>query len=480
MKATSIFGSVQVINIFISIVRSKFIALILGPIGIGISGMITGALSVVGGITNFGLGISAVKDISQAYESKNSTRISIIITVLRRWIWVTGIVGLAVTLLLSPLLSYISFGNWDYTIGFMALSVTLLLNQLTSGQLVILQGSRQLGYLAKANLLGSIIGLCTTIPIYYIYKVNGIIPAIIISSFVALIISNFFNRKNEIEKIKVSKIRSYAEGKIMLKMGFLISMSSFFTLGFSYLIRLFISHEGGLSQVGLYNAGFAIINTYVGIIFTAMGTDYFPRLSSVANNKIDTNKTINQQAEISLLILAPIIIAFIIFIKWVIEILYSKDFMAMDDMLVWAAFGMLFKSISWSIGYIFLAKGKSKLFFINELITNIYMFVLNMIGYYYWGLTGLGLSFLVIFLLHLLQMMIVSKKIFDFQFDSGIIRIASVHLIITVLTILYYYYLRGQFFDLAGIILLVCSLLFSMKELNQRINLVNLIKKKLH
>jgi O-antigen/teichoic acid export membrane protein len=284
LKAISIFGGVQVINIIISIVRSKFIAALLGPIGIGISGMLTATTGIISGLTNFGLGTSAVRDISAAYESGNTKRIAIVANVLHRWVWITGLLGMILTLLLSPWLSYLSFGNYDYTIAFLVLSITLLINQLNSGHLVVLQGSRKISLLAKANLAGSVIGLFITIPLYYVWGIDGIVPALVIAAIVSLLISYFFRKKVVVEKIRVSKVRSIAEGKQMLKMGFLISLTGLITLGFSYIVRIFITREGNLAEVGLYNAGFAIISVYVGLIFTAMATDYYPRLSAVADD----------------------------------------------------------------------------------------------------------------------------------------------------------------------------------------------------
>ena len=64
MKATSVFGGVQVFQILISIVRSKFVAILLGPAGMGIVGLLTATTGLVNGFTNFGLGTIAVKNIS--------------------------------------------------------------------------------------------------------------------------------------------------------------------------------------------------------------------------------------------------------------------------------------------------------------------------------------------------------------------------------------------------------------------------------
>jgi O-antigen/teichoic acid export membrane protein len=477
LKATSIFGGVQVFNILISIVRSKFIAVLLGPIGIGISGMLSATTGIISSLTNFGLGTSAVRDIAAAHESQNTKRIAIVSNVLNRWVWITGLLGMILTLLLSPWLSYVSFGNYEYTIAFLVLSITLLINQLNSGQLVVLQGSRKISLLAKANLAGSLIGLFTTIPLYYVWGIDGIVPALVIAAIVSLMVSYYFRKKVVVEKIRVSKVRSIAEGKQMLKMGFLISMSGFMTLGFSYLVRLFISHEGSISEVGLYNAGFAIISSYVGLIFTAMGTDYYPRLSAVAHDENKANITINNQIEIALIILGPVIVVFILSIDWIIQLLYTDQFLSLNTMIVWAAVGMFFKAVSWSIGYYFLAKGTSKLFFWNELISNIYITVLNIIGYYYWGLSGLGYSLVLSYFIHLLQVFLFTNIQFNFTLGKNAILILIIQLVFSTSGLLILFNLNGPTFFIASALLLISNFIYSYYLLNKRVVVKNIFFK---
>lgn len=61
VKATSLFGGVQFFQILISVVRSKFVAILLGPSGMGIVGLLTSTTGLITGLTNFGLGTSAIK-----------------------------------------------------------------------------------------------------------------------------------------------------------------------------------------------------------------------------------------------------------------------------------------------------------------------------------------------------------------------------------------------------------------------------------
>ncbi|MFZ4400959.1 MAG: O-antigen translocase [Bacteroidales bacterium] len=475
MKATSIFGGVQVFTILISIIRSKFVAVLLGPAGIGIVGLLTSTAGLIGGLTNFGLGTSAVKNVAVANTSGNIYRISIVIKVLRRLVWGTGILGALVMIIFSPLLSQLTFGNHDYTLAFIWISVTLLFNQLSSGQLVLLQGMRKLQYLAKSSLAGSALGLIITVPLYYKFGIDGIVPAIIIASVVSLLLTWYFAKKIEVVKVKVSVIRTVAEGKNMLVMGILISLSSLIALGASYIVRIFISNTGGVEQVGLFAAGFTIINTYVGLIFNAMGTDYYPRLSSVAHNNEMCKQTINQQAEVALLILSPILMGFLVFIQWIVIILYSDKFVAIDEMIHWAALGMLFKAASWSIAFIFLAKGASKLFFWSELISNIYMLGLNIIGYHIMGLSGLGLSFMLGYLLYLIQVFVISKIKYQFSFNPSFIRIFIIQMFIAISCFVIVDVISKPYSYIIGSVLILASALFSYKELDKRISISQLL-----
>lgn len=471
VKTTSLFGGVQIFNIIIGIIRSKFLAVLLGPSGMGIVGLLTSTTGFIGALTNFGLGTSAVKDIAAANATGNQSRISTIVIVFRRWVWITGALGTVLTLILSPWLSELTFGNGDYTLAFIWISLTLLVSQLTKGQYVILQGLRKLQYLAKANVTGSLIGLFIAVPLYYLFGLDAIVPVILASSIISLLISLYFSNKVIIENIKVSRARTIAEGKNMLIMGFMISLSGLIGLGTSYIVRIYISHNGGLADVGLYAAGFLIINTYVGLIFNAMGTDFYPRMSAVAHNDEQTGQTINQQVEIALLILAPIIIVFLVFIQWVVIILYSNKFIAVDTMMHWAALGLFFKVISWALGYFLLAKGATKLYFWNAIFFEAVFLIINILGYKFWGLTGLGISYFVGYLVNTIQGLVIFTIIYKFSFSTRVIQIFAFQFFLAVSSFAAVKFLDRPYHYLVGLFLIVTSSWYSFKELDKRINL---------
>ncbi|MCL1938941.1 MAG: oligosaccharide flippase family protein [Candidatus Azobacteroides sp.] len=395
LKATALFGGVEMYTILISVIKNKFIAVLLSTEGVGISGLFTQTTGMISSLTNFGLQNSAVRDVAAANASGNNYEVSKTIIVLRRIIWITGFLGTIITAVLSTWLSKLVFGSDKYAIAFLLLSVTLLLNQISSGQNVLVQGLRKYNYLAKSNVLGQTIGLLISVPLYYIWRKDAIVPVLIISSVISLLLSFFFSRKIPIEKIRIDKHTTINIGIDMAKLGLAMNFSGIVTLTMAYVLRLFISNKGGVDEVGLYVAGSAISETYVGLVFAAMGTDYYPRLVEVIEDKVKTKNLVFDQVMIGLLLIFPIQIAFIIFSPLVIKILLSAKFLSLVFFLKTAILGMLFKICSWTLTYVIIANKDSKLLIISSIIFGVFMLVINLLFYSFRGIDGLGISYVI-------------------------------------------------------------------------------------
>lgn len=479
-KATSLFGGVQVYQILIGIIKSKFIAILLGPTGMGIQGLYQSTLDVIKSLTAFGLEQSAVRDISEANGSKDAERIGRTVATVRRLVWITGTLGLVAALVLSPLLSQWTFGNGDYTWGFVILSSTLLLNQLCAGQKVLLQGMRRLKDLAKASAIGSTVGLLVSIPLYYWIGVKGIVPTMVLVSVTALLLSWYYSRKVPIEKVEVTTKEALKNGTSMLKMGIAMSVSSILVALSSYLLRWFIRQQGGVDEVGLFAAGLLITHTYVGMVFSAMSTDYYPRLAAVNKDNDRCREVINQQGEVALLIIAPIIISCIILMPFIIRLIYSEAFLPANNYVMFAVAGMVFKAASFVVSYVFLAKAESKLFIINEAASCVYCVGLNILGYYLYGLSGLGLSFALGYIIYLVQVFLISRNRYGFSFTGSFLKIFIAQLVMVCLSLGLMILLKTAWVYLpAGVLFIVC-LFYSLSELNRRIELKSFVQSKLN
>ena len=477
LKTTSLFSGVQILGVLISIAKSKLAAILIGPAGIGIVGVLNSTLNVIIGFSKLGLDVSAVKEIA-ALKGHDEVKVVKIINVLRRLCWFTGILGALITIVLSSWLSQLAFGNTSHTVSFMLLSLAVLFNQLTVGNLAILQGLRKLKKLAKASLWGSFGGLLVIVPLYYYYGINGIVPAIISISILTYFFSWFFSKKQIVKHPKLSLKDTLNQGKSMVKLGFVLSLGSLATIITIYGIQIFITNKGGIDEVGFYNAAFIIINAYVGVIFTAMSKDYFPRLSSVVNEQETMLKVVNQQAYVAVLLLTPIIVIFLAFIPTIISLLFSKEFMPIIGILTFGILATLFKAVSWSMGFILIAKGDSKLYITTEVGFNLLLLIMSVFGYVYGGLTGVGISYLAYYIIYLIGVKIITKSKYIFTFENEFYKILLVCLVLCLGAFLAIHfnnlYLKyGLLF-----VIIVSSSIFSIHRLDKKTDLIATIKQK--
>lgn len=474
-KATSLFGGVQVYQILIQLIKSKFIAVLLGPMGVGIIGLYQSGTQLIQNITNMGLSSSAVRDVSEANGTGDQLRIAKTINVVRRLVWITGLLGLITVALLSPLLSQISFGNKDYTIPFVILSITLLLDQLSAGQKVVLQGLRKLKELAKCSAIGVTFGLVVSVPLYYWLGVDGIIPTLILNSLCALIISWLYSRRIKIEPVKITARETFLQGRQMMVMGVSMSASAILTTAVAYIIKSFIQNSSGVEEVGLYQAGFVIMNTYVGLIFNAISTDYYPRLAAVNKDNQKCKAIVSQQGEIATMILAPLLTICLIFMPFVLKILYSDKFLGANDYIAWASLGMMFRMSSWVVSYIFVAKAEAKLFMINEIASGLYSILFSVIGYKFAGLRGLGIAFFLSYLVYNIQVFAIVWKKYGFRYSKDFIKLFMIQLTIVIICLGVSVLFDGWIKYLLGVVFVSLSCVISLKGLNDKMDIKSII-----
>lgn len=482
LKTTSLFGGVQLLTIFISIIRTKLIAVFVGPAGMGIIALLNSAIGIIGSLSALGIEASAVKHISSDYKNEDLNTVSVTVSVVKKVALVTGIIGSVVMLLFSNWLSLITFGNTEQMYSFVLLSIVLLFRQLTTAELAILQGLRKMRFLAKANLYGNIVGLLVSFPLYYFYGIDAIVPTMIGISLSALIFSFYYSKKVQIERKNVTKVQFVTEGKRIIKLGFMLTVSGLLTLLTAYLIQIYVGKQGGLEQVGFYNAGFTLLNSYVGIIFTVMSTDYFPRLAAISNQNEAVRTSVMQQSFLSILIITPIIILFLTLIPFIVRVVFTTEFIAIIPMACFGILAMLFRAVSWSMGYILIAKGDSKMFLKTAIGFNAVSLLFNVLGYYFYGLEGLGFSFLVYYMVHFFGLKIITKKRYGFYFDRDFYQIYLICILMCLATFFFRYIPNPILKYSLMLIMVVLSIIFVLFQMNKKMALKEffntIIKKK--
>ena len=401
MKAMGIFGGVQVAGILCSIIRTKFVALWIGPVGIGLFGLFNNALEMISTGTNLGIRSSSVRDISQATDNHEPGIIARIVTVERRWSLWLGLGGALLTLILAPLLSEVTFGDSQHIWGFVALSAAVLLGALTNGEYAILQGTAKLKRLASVTLWGTLVGLAISIPLFYLLRERSILPSILAYALSLAVFAWLF-RNREYPAVQVSRRETFDMGKGFVRLGIYMTLGNFASILASYAFNAWLNLHAGTEAVGYYQAGYTLINKYTGLILTALGMEYYPRLAKVAESRLRLHAFVSQEINVAIAVMAPVVALFILLRELVVWLLYTPEFNVILTFVSWGMIGTVLRTLSWCLAFTILSKGDGKTYLWTEVASAVINLVLNIVFYRWWGLTGLGIAFLVSYLLYTL------------------------------------------------------------------------------
>lgn len=417
LKGTSLFGGVQVFQILVSLVRGKFVAMFLGPDGMGVASLFTTSSNTIGQISSMGLNLAFTREIAD--NKDNTPKLAMIRKVAVRLIALAAMAGALLTLLFAPWLSQITFGSEDYAWQFMLLSVMIWLTVAGGGKMALLQGLHKVKILSTVSVIGAAVGLLAGVPLYYLYGTNGIVPAMIIlsaSTYVSFSIGlkkampHTGGRLHWREHVPLVK-RLLAVGLVMMTTTLLGSLAS-------YVLNVFLRGYGDFDTVGLYNAANSITNQYSSVVFAAMSLDYFPRLSAISGDIRRMNGVVNRQIDVVALIATPVITLIIACSPMIIRLLLTEEFIPVIPLVRWMALGIMLKAISFPIGYITFAKDNRRMFlWLEGVVCNALYLGLGALGYHLFGLIGMGYAMVVENLLCILIYYLANRKLYGFGFN---------------------------------------------------------------
>lgn len=436
LKATSIFGGTQIIQILVTIIKAKFVAILIGATGMGLISLYVSSITII--ITIFGLGLnsSVVKDLSKAFDENDVERFSIITLVFKKILYLLSILGVLCVICISPLLSKWAFGNSSYTSSYCLLSLMVGFTLLMQGNTAIIISARKIKHAALCTLIGAIINLFTSIPLFYYLGTNGIALGLVLSALGNYIVTQIFVNKIRLEKVAIYKYHFIKYGKSLISLGIAMIIAVLIGNLSTYIINLSITRMGGLKDLGYYNAGINITTQALAMIFAAMSSDYYPRLVASLSDNERMNNTINQESEIILYLSIPILSVFLLLSPLIITILLSNEFQIIKTFIRILCIGMFFKVISFPLGNVSFAKGDKLVYIMFEAIWgNLLNICLSLYFYHYFGLYGLAYSFLVTSIIYFILVSILCIKRYKYIFKTDIYKIYSYSLSILLILI---------------------------------------------
>lgn len=345
------------VGIACSVVRTKLVAIWIGTLGIGLFGLFNTAIDTITTLTQLGIRQSPVRSIAAA----GAGRLPLIIAAVRRWAWLLGIAGAFLTLVFSPLLSRLTFGNEAYTLGFIVLSVAVMLSAVTNGELAVMQGLDRLNRLARATVWGTLGGLALSVPLFYWLGEDSIVWSILAYfacqavAVWALRVRGDGSGATAAVRPQLGRRELLAEGKEFVTLGIYMTVSVFIAMAVNYIFMAYLNFVAGIDEVGQYQAGYTVVNKYLGLIFTAIGLEFFPRISRVHDSVRRVSTFVSHEVMVAVVVILPGATLMMTLDDVIVRLLYSSEFMPAAGYLNYALAGTVFRAVSWCMAYVILA-----------------------------------------------------------------------------------------------------------------------------
>ncbi len=427
LKYTGVFGGVQGLKILVMLLRNKLTAKFLHAVGMGLNAVYMNIAEIINSATNFGISFSAVREISQIFEEGTEEQMKRYVLVVRTWCMWTAILAALLCLVTSPLLSYLFFEHeFSYTPFIMMLSLMLFAMPIEAGECAILKGMRKLKIVASIESIAVVATLLTTIPLYYFWGIKSVVYSLVLTQVVIALIHLYFSVKVLPYRISIFSRDVLHEGMGLIKLGIPYVLAALAGALSTAFIFGYLEDHG---QIGLYKAGYGLMVTCAGMVFVAVEADYFPRLSSVCNDVKRMNKTVNQQIDVCLMLVTPLLIAFILSLPFVIPLLLADEFLTVVPMCVCASFYMFFRGIAIPMEYTALAKGDSIMYLLMEIMYDTLCVLIMRVMFGAYGLVGAGWALSLTVVINILVVYTVYHWKYGYRFSLKTLRLCLFQLV---------------------------------------------------
>jgi len=471
LKSSALVGGSSVINIAIGIVRTKAMALLLGPAGYGLFGLYGSIANLTQSIAGMGVNSSGVRQIAAAVGSGNSEQVALTTVVLRRTSIVLGALGALLLLLFSRQVSTITFGNKQQAAAVCLLSVSVFFQLVSWGQNALIQGMRRIADLAKIQVLGALFGMVCSVILVYLWRDKGVVPSVVSVALTSLAVSWWYSRKVHIQAPSISASEIGREAAELLKLGLAFAVTGFMTTGVAYAVRIMLLRNVGFEATGYYQSAWTLGGLYVGFILQAMAADFYPRLTASAHDNPLCNRLVNEQTQVGFLLAGPGVLGTLTLTPMVIGLFYSAKFLAAVGVLRWICLGTTLQVITWPMGFIIVAKGKQALFFATELSWTLASLGLAWVCVRSLGLNGAGIAFFGSYLFYGLLLYPIVRRLSGFRWSAANKRIGIIFLSLITAVFCGFHLLPFLWAACLGILATLLSGFYSVRALSRYVSL---------
>jgi antigen flippase len=469
LKSSSIIGGAQGINYVIGLVRTKIVAVLLGPSGVGLVGLYVSINGLVQTVAQFGVDQSGVREVAAAASEQDPKKVASTVKTMRRVCWFTGIFGWMLSITFAWPLAQWTFGSAEHKLAIAVLGGAILLESIAGGQMALIQGLRRIGDLARMQVSAAILTTIMAVGLYWWLGESGIVPVIIVTSGVQLVCSWWFAKRIDIPEVSQTWLTTWRQAGSLLKLGSAFMYGALLAAVAGLIIRSLIVRDLGLDAAGIYQAAWALSGMFAGFVLRAIAADFYPRLTSVVEDDGQVNRLVNEQIETGILLTMPGILVGVVLSDAIIHLLYSIKFTVAGDLLPWFLLGVFAQVVSWPLGALQVAKKATahlyatKTLYFGVQVSTVMLLIQTA------GLFGVSLAFALQMCFQVVVSYWIANKLSGFRPNRRCLHVMLIAIAITVISFFLKMSVPAPWNTAFGILVAVTGGVICLKMLSQRL-----------
>jgi O-antigen/teichoic acid export membrane protein len=424
LRSMAIIGGAQAVNIVITVLRAKVVAVLLGPSGIGLLSILNSLREMGTMSAGLGLDSSGVRELSAAKgEPATLARVR---RVLLGALFLQGLVAMVLIWTARVWLAESLLGSPEHATEVGLVGVAVLLSLIAASQTTLLQGMRRIADLGRVTVWAALAGTLAGLAAVVLLGRDGLIWLILMPPAAGILVALRYTRRlppADAERMTLADVwRAWLP---MVRLGVVFMTGALVTVGTLLLVRARITQELGLDAAGHFAAAWSITMIYVGFLLQAMGADYFPRLTEVIHDREAATRLMNDQMQLALALGGPLLLVLIGCA--LIRLLYSSEFAPAVVLLQWQTLGNVFKLASWALAFAFVAAAHRRIFLMTELLFNAVFLPLVWFGLPLLGLEIAGFAFLAAYVLYFTVVALLVHRLHGFRWQALSRRLLGLH-----------------------------------------------------
>lgn len=369
LRATALLGSVSVLTLLVSVVRTKIVAVEVGRAGMAVVAQFSDTSQLISALLLLGTEQGMVAIATDVYARGDEAALARLQAMVRRRVGVPAVAALLLAALTTPWTVPAITGQPDHALPMSIALLALAAQLLVRPWRAILTGAKALGLIARLDITTAVLGLMFVIPLVLARQVEGAVWSLATTQLAMLGAALWIWRRRppvanaEAQQLTDAEMASHLA---IYGAGTLVSM--LIGRGLSMAMRREIIWLHGLEEAGLYQVAYSLTQQYLTIVLGAMSAYTFPTYRAIWRDPERLVREIRSTLRGALLVITPIIIGLLGVRTLLIRLLFSADYLPAQDLLQIQLVGDLFKIIAWCVGLPILASGRVRVHVLLDLL----------------------------------------------------------------------------------------------------------------